>query len=48
MMMPVRSLEMSDRLEAGVPDRLLHRDVIPCGAFAEEPHRAAVDRPRPD
>ena len=43
MMMPVRTLETSDRLEAGILDRLLHRDVIPRRALAEEAHRAAVD-----
>ena len=42
-MMPVRTLETSRGLEAGILDRLLHRDVIPRRAFAEEAHRAAVD-----
>ena len=43
MMMPVRSLETSVGLEARILDRLLHRDVIPRRALAEEAHRAAVD-----
>jgi hypothetical protein len=30
-------------LEAGVADRLLHGDVVPGGAAAEEPHGAAID-----
>ena len=30
-------------LETGVLDRLLHRDVIPGGAFAEEAHRTPID-----
>ena len=42
-MMPVRSLETSLSVEAGVADRLLHGDVIPGGAAAEEAHGAAVD-----
>ena len=44
MMMPVRSLEMSLSSSAGVADRLLHGDVVPGGAAAEEAHGAAVDR----
>ena len=43
MMMPVRSLETSVWLKPGILDRLLHRDMIPGRAFAEEAHRAAVD-----
>ena len=43
MMMPVRSLEISLVFEAGVADRLLHGDVVPGGAAAEEAHGAAVD-----
>jgi len=39
MMMPVRMLE----LEAGVADRLFHRNVIPRRTFGQEPHRAAID-----
>src|SRR5215468_10851566 len=31
------------RLKPGILDRLLHGDVIPRGAVAEETHRAAVD-----
>ena len=31
-------------LEAGVADRLLHGDMVPGGAAAEEAHGAAVDR----
>ena len=31
-------------LEAGVADRLLHGDVVPGGAAAEEAHGAAIDR----
>ena len=30
-------------LEPAVADRLLHRDMVPGGAAAEEPHRAAID-----
>ena len=43
MMMPVRSLEISARLEAGIADRLLHGDVVPGGAAAEEAHGAPID-----
>ena len=43
MMMPVRSLETSLSCKPGVADRLLHRDVVPGGAAAEEAHGAAVD-----
>ncbi len=42
-MMPVRTLETLRRFKAGILDRLLHRDVIPGRALAEEAHRAAVD-----
>jgi hypothetical protein len=30
-------------LKTGIPDRLLHRDVIPGRAFAKEAHRTAID-----
>ena len=43
MMMPVRSFEMSPSFEPGVADRLLHGDVVPGRAAAEEAHGAAVD-----
>ena len=42
-MMPVRTSETSVGLRAGILDRLLHRDVIPRRALAEEAHRAPVD-----
>ena len=32
------------RLEPGIADRLLHGDMVPGGAAAEETHGAAVDR----
>ena len=35
-------------LDAGIADRLLHGDVVPGRAAAEEAHGAAVDRVRPD
>ena len=44
MMMPVRSCEISLVLEAGIADRLLHGDVVPGRAAAEETHGAAIDR----
>src|SRR6185437_12001726 len=31
------------RLEAGVLNRLLHGDMIPCRALGEKTHRAAID-----
>ena len=31
------------RLETGIEDRLLHRDVVPRRAFAKETHCTAVD-----
>ena len=43
MMMPVRSLEMSLSSRPAVADRLLHRDMVPGRAAAEEAHGAAVD-----
>ena len=46
MMMPVRIVGNLVGLEAGILDRLFHRDVVPGRAFAEEAHRAAVDHVR--
>jgi hypothetical protein len=43
MMMPVRSLEISPLLEAGVADRLVHGDMVPAVPTAMEAHGAAVD-----
>ena len=42
-MMPVRSVGDFVGREAAVDDRLIHRDVVPGGAAAVEPHRPAVD-----